>query len=305
MEPDRNLTPKRDFALNPTRDVLHGQGGQDHKGPSGPGLASGLVYLETSATQGVKNVNFHSREDAVEVVLCSSEKRARSLRASVITGARLMSEQMEGKKSRYQGVFVTLTYRPDVDWSARHVTDFLKPARQWASRKGLSLPYVWVAELHKSGRVHFHVLLFLPVGINLPKPDKRGWWPHGMTKTERARNAVGYMAKYVSKGSYDHPFPPGLRSYCVGGLEESRRRELRWWKAPGYARHYIPMGADIRRAPGGWVDRDTGLLLRSPFEFVRSAHGYTYLRFHPGIDPLSSSGSVSPAEPFNRGFATH
>jgi len=35
----------------------------------------------------------------------------------------------------------------------------------------------------------------------LPKPDKQGWWPHGMPKIESCRKqSVGYLIKYATKG---------------------------------------------------------------------------------------------------------
>jgi len=112
-------------------------------------------------------------------------------------------------------VMVTLTYAPGSEWEPWHVSRYLQAVHSWAVRQGVTLPRVWVAEL-QLGRfiasgcrpaeaVHFHVLFWLPARLSMPKADKRGWWPHGMTRTERARNPVGYMAKYASKGD------PGVR----------------------------------------------------------------------------------------------
>ena len=79
---------------------------------------------------------------------------------------------------------VTLTYRDDVDWSPRQVSNYLKCVREWARRKAIFLHYVWVLELTKRGRPHYHVLFWLPKGVSMPKADKQGWWKHGMTRSE-------------------------------------------------------------------------------------------------------------------------
>ena len=95
---------------------------------------------------------------------------------------------------------VTLTYRDDVDWSPRQVSNYLKCVREWARRKGIFIHYVWVLELTKRGRPHYHVLFWLPKGVSMPKADKQGWWKHGMTRSEWAYSPVGYLCKYTSKG---------------------------------------------------------------------------------------------------------
>ena len=94
---------------------------------------------------------------------------------------------------------VTLTYRDDVDWSPRQVSNYLKCVREWARRKAIFLHYVWVLELTKRGRPHYHVLFWLPRGISMPKADKQGWWRHGMTNTVPARSPVGYLCKYIKR----------------------------------------------------------------------------------------------------------
>ena len=62
----------------------------------------------------------------------------------------------------------------------------------------LFLHYVWVLELTKRGRPHYHVLFWLPKGVSMPKADKQGWWKHGMTRSG-GHSPVGYLCKYTSK----------------------------------------------------------------------------------------------------------
>jgi hypothetical protein len=174
---------------------------------------------------------------------------------------------------------LTLTYAPGVQWAAGHVTEFIKRVREWAARQRLAVfAYVWCAEMQSRGAVHYHVLVWLPRRVTLPKPDKRGWWCHGMTRTERARNAVGYIAKYVSKLETKlATFPRSLRLQASGGLNERARCERRWWAAPSWARDEVgagkawPPGVDLRKRAGGgggYVRIDTGELFLSPWEFA-------------------------------------
>lgn len=99
-------------------------------------------------------------------------------------------------------------------------------------------------------------------------PDKRGWWLHGLTRIEWARNAVGYIAKYASKFSslMAFHFPKGFRTHAVGGLNEESRRELRWWRSPLEAREALGDLADIRKYVGGYFDKLTGVAWPSPWK---------------------------------------
>src|SRR5690606_13814726 len=83
--------------------------------------------------------------------------RLRRLKKNVITSARLHEQELQGR--RYKAAMVTLTYRDDVEWTPKQVTGYLKAVREWYRRKhGQALRYVWVLELTKRGRPHYHVL---------------------------------------------------------------------------------------------------------------------------------------------------
>ena len=176
---------------------------------------------------------------------------------------------------------LTMTYRPGVAWDRRHVSECLKRARHWMARRGLRLRYVWVMELTKRGFPHYHVMVWLPLGVKLPKLDDAGWWPHGMTRMEWAVCAGGYMAKYVSKGD-DRPMPEGARMYGAGGLEGAALREARWWAKPTWLRDAVTMDDQVaRRVGGGWVDLDTGQVFRSPWLVVFEG-GAVFIQLRPG-----------------------
>lgn len=167
---------------------------------------------------------------------------------------------------------VTLTYRDGLDWQPRHVADFVHTVRKHLARRGVAFRYCWVAELQKRGAIHYHVALWLPADVDLPKPDKAGWWVHGSTRIEVARNAVPYLMKYLSKGNKasDHCLPLGARSYGCGGLGSAMRLARRWLSLPGFiqSRADVATSAGWRRMTGGgWVDPE-GTLWPSEFRRV-------------------------------------
>lgn len=182
------------------------------------------------------------------------------MRRAILNGSDVVEAGYRTGGFRMRAAMLTLTYRPDVGWENRHVSELLRHVRQWMARRGFTLQYVWVAELQRRGAVHYHLVIWLPKGLTLPKPDKQGWWRHGMTNICWARKAAGYLAKYASKGEDVREFPKGLRLHGRGGLELHQRRYVSWWLLPRYVRESFPtVGQWVTRATGGgWVDRTTG-----------------------------------------------
>lgn len=194
--------------------------------------------------------------------------RLKRLKCSVLTAARLHQQQ----RSKWRVAMVTLTYRPDVEWAPGQISALVRHIRQYLARCGVSMRHVWVQEFTKKGKPHYHMLLWLPAGRTLPKPDKRGWWPWGFTKIEWARNAVGYIAKYASKGDSLHKPAKGARMHGNGGLTDECLLEQRWWKLPTWLREKADYRDGVRRAVsgtgGGFVNPSTGEVYRSPWVVV-------------------------------------
>jgi len=188
------------------------------------------------------------------------ENRIKRLRKSVLTSARLIQARLPSAVV-WVPVMVTLTYRPGVTWEAGHIRRFVDTIRQWGRRAGWKLPILWVMELHKSGVPHYHVLVWMPRRLRLPRSDSRGWWPHGATNTVRARNGGGYLAKYASKGGAREGFsmPKGARIFGVSGMHQHERRVVAWWHLPKRLRIGSEGSVYWRRLPGGaWENADTG-----------------------------------------------
>ena len=231
-------------------------------------FSSGLVYSETSDTKTpVSPAN-------AEIQVDQKAARLKRLRRSVLTSARLHCQE----RSKWRVAMLTLTYAPEFDWAPHQITGLVKNIREYLKRKNISTRFVWVQEFTKKGRPHYHLLLWLPHGFKVPMPDKRGWWPYGMTKFEWARNAIGYIAKYASKADSLHQPAPGARMHGNGGLTGSALLEKRWWALPGWCRESGVLAGDCcrRNIGGGILNPSTGEVLESPWR-VRFSGGHVYI----------------------------
>jgi hypothetical protein len=200
----------------------------------------------------------------VAVLIHREVHRLHRMRRSTLAAARFLEEE----KGLYP-VMVTLTYAPSATWERRQVAGFLKTCREWSRRLGFKFRYVWVMELTQRGVPHYHVLTWLPRGITLPKPDKRGWWRYGMTRVEKARNAIGYLVKYVSKGCALGSLPKGARLCGAGGLAKADREKKTWSLLPRWVRQMWPSEDRPARAKGGgFLNRATGEVQPSPWQVV-------------------------------------
>jgi len=197
------------------------------------------------------------------------KRRLRKLRRVVVASADACRDSAERTGHRPSAVMVTATYRPDAVWSPRHVSEFTKRYRHWCNSVGIACRYQWVLELTRRGVPHYHLLLWIPHHLRIPKPDQVGWWPHGSTRVERARRAVGYLVKYTTKGGLvdEDQVPKGARLYgCGNAIDERhavRRARLPVW----LDKVSNPAGVPKRIPRHGWVCDVDGTVFRSPFEF--------------------------------------
>lgn len=247
----------------------------------------GLVSYKTSQTR----VCEFSPDDA----------RLSRMRQRVTTWARVSRAHMRLRGEKFCAVMVTLTYEEADGWDPRHISAFLDAVRKWGQRNSVvSIPYAWTMELQSRGAPHYHVLLFLPSRLFLPRPDKARWWRHGSSNVVRVKwSAVGYIAKYATKGPGQlGKLPKGARIAGRGGLpvDCAERDEALWFALPRWVREWVQPGesdqfkggrvrrlvkaygfgrllakAGQRFAPSGalWSWRtDDGELLSSPFVAV-------------------------------------
>lgn len=198
--------------------------------------------------------------------------RLKRMKRTVITTARVIQETLTTNRQKFKVAMVTLTYRDDVEWDKRHISSYLHCVRQWAKRRGHVVRYVWVMELTKRGRPHYHVVFWLPKGVSMPMADKQGWWKNGMTNSVWARKPVGYIAKYASKGlsfiGDEVPqFPKGARICGYGGLDAPMVDWKCWILCPKWLKDLLDnQQFSVRKKGSYWVVEKT-YCYSSPWRF--------------------------------------
>lgn len=194
---------------------------------------------------------------------------------------------------------LTLTYADVHGWKADHIKTAITHVRKWLDREyGWRLRYLWVMELQKRGAPHYHLVVWVPHGIEARElhMDARGWWPHGFSNAVRAVAPVRYVMKYVSKFDSAESFPKGARCYGVGGLDDVGVRCRRWINWPSFVQARAAVSDAWRRARGGgWIAGSSGEWW--PSEWGVSAIGRGYTRIvrvctHPEV-------GVKPVGPFS------
>lgn len=181
--------------------------------------------------------------EAESIILDPRKMRCRRLRRTITEAAKLHEmyadyESANLGRSAYRKTFITLTYRNAGEWERCHVSRYVRLLRQWFNRRDHACRFVWVAELQKRGALHYHMVVWVPRRLRLPRPDQCGWWPHGSSKIETARNPIGYMVKYATKTRPEDlkRLPKGVRLHGNGGHSGDARIYLREKLMPEWAR---------------------------------------------------------------------
>lgn len=218
--------------------------------------------------------------DVISIPMDNQARRLRQMRSGVIEAARSIEAELQSANIHYRAALVTLTYRDGAVWSPRDVNDLLAHYRKWATRRGVWIHYVWTLELTKTGRPHYHILIFLPRGVTPPLPDKQGWWRKGSTNAKWARYAVRYIAKYASKGfGGDFSLPPNAHIWGCSRLTSQALGRLRWCQAPTWLKKLVPYEEGVRRVGRWWVNLTTGWAYLSPWLFDSHTSGSINLRW--------------------------
>lgn len=178
------------------------------------------------------------------IVVDTFAVRLGRMKTRIFDWAQKVDEWRKSNKSRM--VLITLTYGKIEDYRPGHIGDYLKNLKK---RLGQNLyAFAWVAELQGRGAVHYHLVLLVRPGTNIPMPDKRGYWTHGASNMQTARTAF-YLATYAGK-KYQKDlskYPKSCRLYGVSirpsmGIKGAKNEDLQYKKA-----------IKIRTAEGGAV----------------------------------------------------
>ena len=194
------------------------------------GAAAGFISVSTTHTGFDKTPALYLPTGplgAMPMLIEKEVQRFSRMQKNIGIAAKLhMLNVRPGKRQNV--VMVTTTYRHGDDWRPTHQTAYINCVRTWYKRKtGQKLPYVWVAETQERGAIHYHCIFWLRKGVTMPKADKKGWWPYGMTNTIKSTAPVAYLMSYAKKIKSKKDLPHGARIYGVGGLPPACRRVRR------------------------------------------------------------------------------
>lgn len=238
----------------------------------GAGALRGLSY-SNKVFVDYKKIKLLNTETGEFIEIDKDQQRISRMRKRVFAWADMLGGFLQDK-SRYRLVMLTLTYAKIDDWRPKQITKFMLDMRKRLGENLLG--YAWVAEMQSRGAVHYHVLLIVKKGSSIPKPDKSGLWPWGITRIETARTHF-YICTYVGK---EHQkmgdFPKGLRMFAIwikkGIITKLQKWFLSLSSLPSWLCNIVKgqekyLLEKIRRDPGGgWVI--AGEKFRSPFQLV-------------------------------------
>lgn len=209
-----------------------------------------------------------------QVIEISKRKsRLRRVQRRVKAWAEVIQPHIDkvGKDNRL--VMITLTYADAAAWKPGDMRKFMLDLRH--ELKSRLLAYAWVAELQQRGAVHYHLILLVKKGTNIPKPDESELWPYGSSRIETARSPwyiLSYTGKEYQKAGV---FPKGLRMFAVWISPKVVTGVTRWFfrlsAIPQWLSEVIK-GADVvgsrfvRVAGGGW--ECAGTFYKSPWEVL-------------------------------------
>lgn len=248
------------------------EGGRSHaEGGDASREAAGLVLLKTTSAQQTQTTSCHRENEPKFISFGVQERRLqrlKRLKSGVWLSGQLHRVARDGFRPD-QAWFVTLTYARPGEWQPNHIRAAVDAFRSWCKRRGVECRYTWVAELTNTGRVHYHLICWLPQGVRMTFWDKprrvkgkrtEPFWPHGMSNTQQAKAGVSYLMKYLSKMNEEHRFPEGLRLYGVGGLTKDARAIRQWQNLPQWVKHDHGVGG-VKRVGRQFVDMETGEVL--------------------------------------------
>ena len=192
----------------------------------------------------------------------------------------------------YRLVMVTLTYAPGESWMPDDFSTFMNKMSHLLGDNLLS--YCWVDELqtaHRDGVPHYHCLLMVKRGVDVPAPDTALMWSKGSSQRATARS-VYYLMEYVKKpdqkGLGEYTYPPGARIFGASWrhlrlialqqgqkVMEYARSICRLTMFPRWVRDICKSTADVlsvQHIPsGGWILGNH--VYKSPWRVIGVVYG--------------------------------
>lgn len=218
------------------------------------------------------SVTPHSRSRFAELVkkietspsLSVEQKRRRKKQRAKLRNIITEANRMSVSNKTY-ALCMTLTYESTDDFQTKNISSFIDKLRRWLRRvHKRQLVYVWALE--RESCLHYHLIVWLPIGVSLSLDRLSKWWSFGSTWIERCRDVSrwgSYIAKFTKPKKL---FLRGTRLYGYGGLDEAAKTAIARKSMPVWLRKLLPFGERARRRKGGgWENLDTGEVYLSPY----------------------------------------
>lgn len=146
-------------------------------------------------------------------------------------------------KQGWEAIAICLTYRDLDEWGkgSKALSKYMNAVRMYVKRVyGVHFYYCWVREMQKRGVPHYHILLIVPRGVRVPKPDE-SYWPHGFSnvkllKFKTWRGIERYLVKYLEKEMERGEEGEFLRYSHVFGVSLLFKTDV-WWSYVDFHRY--------------------------------------------------------------------
>jgi hypothetical protein len=174
----------------------------------------GIYYNQQSGWQRKRWVKLYCHETGKVAYVDQFESRLLKMRMAIIKWADDMLKFRDGYPGQTRMVMIMLTYRRVIDYKPGHINLYIKNLKRRLGSRLLT--FAWVAELQKRKAVHYHLVVLVKAGTNIPAPDTSGMWKHGWSGRYTARSPH-YLVKYTGK-EYQKDlslYPKSTRLYAV------------------------------------------------------------------------------------------
>lgn len=228
------------------------------------------MFIHNSASQ--RSITFAKLKNKLaELVIKNGTCPSTSTRKRKHAGRKRLNQAFReqrryAKVNNMRAVAVTLTYANNAQFETKHISAFLDPLRRAMKRLGYLLPYGWALEC--AGRLHYHLILWVPRNYKLDHAKLNKWWPWGCTWIENCRSP-GAWARYIVKFDNTSQLPRSARLYGYGGLDATGKAAMLRARLPKWLCSILPATALVRKAVGGgWINEETGEYYQSPYSWT-------------------------------------
>lgn len=212
-----------------------------------------------------------------EIEIDRFKSRLDRLRGRVDAWCQAVDDYLKACGHGYRLVMVRLSYRPGAYWRPGQISAYVR--RLSRHLRGDLIAYADVAEVQERGAVHYHLMVLVRAGADVPLPDASGMWPHGSSNVQTARSPW-YLKSYTGKESQKRNLPRGIRAFTVW-VRPSAVGRMRLWRfrvssLPRWMRDIVGAGVvELVEAGQDWWKRADGggyvwrgAVFRSPYTLV-------------------------------------